>query len=77
MNFSVDSAQSKMLAVTVQYCVPVGNIVVYEMNVKKWRMVALDLFQFELQTVVRKFGRHIEVDSRLGKLSSKVKLRFE
>ena len=50
--------------------------VVYEMNVKKWRMVALDLFQFELQTVVRKFGRHIEVDSRLGKFSTEFKLRF-
>ena len=46
------------------------------MNVKKWRMVALDLFQFELQTVVRKFGRHIEVDSRLGKFSTEFKLRF-
>ena len=77
MNFSIDSTQKKVLAVTVQYCVPFGDIIVYEMNVKKLRLVALDLLQLDMQTVVRKFGHHIEVDSRLGKLSSKVKLRFK
>lgn len=74
MDYSVDSAQDKILAVTAQYYVPVGDIVVYQVNVKKWRNVALDLFEFELQTVACKFGQHIEGDSRLGKVSIKVKL---
>lgn len=77
MKFSVESAQDKMLAITVQYYMPVGDIVIYEVNVKKWRNVALDLFEFELQTVARKFGKHIEGDSRLGKCSSEVKLKFD